>query len=301
MNCDLIFPGVVLALIGCIALYKAIHEWREAGRGSHLPMSSCGRVAPGLVQIAGRAVAAETMLVSEVLGVPCLLSRLKVERQFKTEKNNNVWREEYSAEQGVPFFVEDESGRVRVDPTNADLELVPDLEFSSVEPTKLSTQTMQHMQEKGMSAEQMHSRLEEISAREFEKKWSTDSPGFLTKLIWLFSGKRYTPRPLSPYLRDMYKEMAKEHAARSALRCKEENLVPGTQVYIVGPAFEAQDPSQGPVLIQRGSLSNPFLIGAGTRKEVRRRMRKDSLQKLGIGLVLAIAGFGMIYYCYRHG
>jgi len=94
------------------------------------PASKIRSAAIGLVEVSGLA-AGPYSIVAPISGVPCYYYRTMA-WQWKREGKNNQWVKVADESYHVPFFLEDNTGRVLVNPQGAEMEIHRDLqeEFS---------------------------------------------------------------------------------------------------------------------------------------------------------------------------
>jgi hypothetical protein len=88
----------------------------------NLPVSSIRGLAMGLVRVRGRATGVETLL-SPVTRQPCYYYSLRVAKWETDHKNRHYWRRWSRDSDQVKFYLEDETGKVLLNPREADLEL----------------------------------------------------------------------------------------------------------------------------------------------------------------------------------
>lgn len=114
---------------GVYSFFRGFRILRNKRIVENTPTSKCRSVAMGLCEVAGRAVGDKTVpgLVS---GIPSYCSKLQIERYQKSGKNSR-WVKVHQNQIGIPFQLEDETGRVKVDPTGAELDLTTDVEYSN--------------------------------------------------------------------------------------------------------------------------------------------------------------------------
>lgn len=99
--------------VGC--LWSGFYFLRLKRRIENTPTSKTRSLAMGLVEVQGRAVR-KYALVAPMTQMPCVYYRL---RKYRRDRNNR-WVLSSASDSGhVPFYVEDETGRVKVDPRRA--------------------------------------------------------------------------------------------------------------------------------------------------------------------------------------
>ncbi|MGE4543279.1 MAG: GIDE domain-containing protein [Pedobacter sp.] len=111
--------GVRTAILPMIlsgaCLWGGFHFLRLKRYIENTPTSKARSLAMGLVELQGRAVR-KYALVSPVGQLPCVFYRL---RKYRRDSKNN-WRLSHSTDSShVPFYLEDETGKVTIDPRGA--------------------------------------------------------------------------------------------------------------------------------------------------------------------------------------
>ncbi len=111
--------GVRTAILPMIlsgaCLWGGFHFLRLKRYIENTPTSKARSLAMGLVELQGRAVR-KYALVSPVSQLPCVYYRL---RKYRRDSKNN-WRLSHSTDSGhVPFYLEDDTGKVTIDPRGA--------------------------------------------------------------------------------------------------------------------------------------------------------------------------------------
>lgn len=96
---------------------RALSLWRD----DPVPAFDAAN-AGGTVELEGRAVPDESRLVAPFTELPCLACRYEVE-EYEASGQSSYWKTLHESVQHVPFRVEDDSGRMLVDPGGADLSL----------------------------------------------------------------------------------------------------------------------------------------------------------------------------------
>ncbi len=108
-------PGLLPAILAGACLWGGFHFLRLKRRMQNTPTSKTRSLAMGLVEVHGRA-RRKYALVSPMSQLPCAYYRL---RRYRRDRNNR-WRLSSSKDSGhVPFYLEDDTGRVLIDPQRA--------------------------------------------------------------------------------------------------------------------------------------------------------------------------------------
>jgi E3 Ubiquitin ligase len=109
---------VAVALAGGGLIYYGFVVLRERALILNIPSSKIRSVAMGLAEIKGTA-RQNLPLVSPLTGVACVYYRYLVEEERRSGKRT-TWVTIDSGESTQPFHLEDETGRILVDPENAE-------------------------------------------------------------------------------------------------------------------------------------------------------------------------------------
>lgn len=104
--------GTALFLVSAPLLWSGFYFIRLKRQIENTPTSKVRSVAMGMVEVKGRALR-KYALISPMSHIPCVFYRLTKYRR----ENNNQWQvTSISASDSVPFLLEDDTGRVEVDP-----------------------------------------------------------------------------------------------------------------------------------------------------------------------------------------
>ena len=125
-------PGglLIFCVVGfCAGLGLFIYGFRLLQRRRLIldtPFSKLRSASMGMVEISGQAVGPYTM-IAPITGRPCYYFRTLV-WEYKQHGKNKQWVKIVSDCMHLPFFIDDNTGRVLVDPRGADLDLHCDFE-----------------------------------------------------------------------------------------------------------------------------------------------------------------------------
>lgn len=109
---------------GLYAFAKGFREFRKSRVVADTPEIRIRSVPMGFVQIRGEARGEQTLL-SPVTRTPCHLFKLDIEEWHSESEGGGEWKRVATDLQCVKFDLQDASGNVLVDPTNAELYLPP--------------------------------------------------------------------------------------------------------------------------------------------------------------------------------
>jgi hypothetical protein len=108
-------PGLLPAALSVALLWGGFHFLRLKRRVENTPTSKTRSLAMGLVEIHGQA-RRKFALVSPMSQLPCVYYRL---RRYRKDRNNRWKLTSCKESDHVPFYLEDDTGRVVVDPLRA--------------------------------------------------------------------------------------------------------------------------------------------------------------------------------------
>ena len=112
----------VLGIVGCVLFAHGFVLWRRKRAIEDTPPSKIRSVALGAAELEGTARPKDP-LVAPVSGLPCAWYRYRIERETHSGNERN-WTTVASGDSADwPFYLEDETGRVRVDPKGATAEI----------------------------------------------------------------------------------------------------------------------------------------------------------------------------------
>ena len=100
--------------------FKIYREYRILADTPEIPIRS---IPMGLVQVHGKALG-DTMVTAPVSQTPCFFYKVDVEQYHVDSKGRGGWRNYATDLNGARFYVEDATGKVVVDPHNAEYDLL---------------------------------------------------------------------------------------------------------------------------------------------------------------------------------
>jgi len=116
--------GTALGICGVLAVIDGYNKFRRAYRLTTLPRSGVAAltgVEPGrVVQVSGTVEATGSLVTAPYSGTDCALCKTTV--QYHSAHNSPAWRTVDAAVRGDAFALTDDTGRVTVDASDADIE-----------------------------------------------------------------------------------------------------------------------------------------------------------------------------------
>jgi E3 Ubiquitin ligase len=128
---DGIFLAAIGALVGVYVFYRGFHLLQRKRLILNTPASKIRSAAMGLVEINGLAAGPYTM-VAPITGVPCYYFHTTA-WQWQQRGKNSQWVKVADERLHLPFYLDDNTGRVLVDPQGAEMDIHRDFhdEFST--------------------------------------------------------------------------------------------------------------------------------------------------------------------------
>ena len=102
--------------------FKGFWIYRKSRFIADVPVVPIRGIAMGLVQVHGNAVGAKTLL-SPVSRLPCFFYKVNIERWSPGGRGSGSWTRYLTDSAWVRFYLQDETGKVLVDPRGADCDL----------------------------------------------------------------------------------------------------------------------------------------------------------------------------------
>jgi len=106
---------------GLLFFFRGLRFYRETLLVADTPAIPIRSVAMGLVQVHGVAKG-DGAFPSPVSGLPCYAFKVRIER-WRQNSNRGGWSHYRTDVNGTRFYLEDDTGRVQVDPRGSDLDL----------------------------------------------------------------------------------------------------------------------------------------------------------------------------------
>lgn len=113
---------VVAALAVLVAGGFAIAMWRRKWLMADLPTSDAAHVFVGMNEVVGRAQPVDQPIVAPYSASECVWYRSILEKEEKNSNNNSSWKTVSDEKSEVPFYVEDDTGKVLIRPKGASVD-----------------------------------------------------------------------------------------------------------------------------------------------------------------------------------
>lgn len=125
------FLGLLFIIIGFVLFFVGMYFQKRRRLIADTPTSKIRSLAMGLVEIFGQVIPRENeVFKSPFTDNDCVYYRYTIE-EYKSSGKNSHWVTIKKEEQRTLFYLKDETGRVLVDPTGAQIDAKKDFEFQS--------------------------------------------------------------------------------------------------------------------------------------------------------------------------
>jgi len=125
---------IALVAVGLILFIFGFFKYREYRVLADTPQIPIRSVSMGLSHVAGTTTGGQP-LTSPLTQVPCYYYEVKVEKKVKKD-NQETWQESHKERAEVPFYVQDETGYILVNPEKAEYNL-PQAFYGELRPPAL--------------------------------------------------------------------------------------------------------------------------------------------------------------------
>lgn len=119
---DLFFYSIMGEVAGIYFFFKGFKVLKEKRIIQNIPTSTIRAIPVGEVEIKGKAKS-KYKLSTPISKVPCIFFRY-IEEEFRRVGKNYKWVKILDIKSDFPFYIEDDTGTVKIDPKGADLKLV---------------------------------------------------------------------------------------------------------------------------------------------------------------------------------
>lgn len=117
---------ILIAFVGGVVLFVyGFREYRRRSLVANTPTSKVRSLAVGVVEVEGDAKAVEEALKAPLSGNDCVLYEYEIE-EYRSSGDDSDWVTIDSGKKEQPFYIDDGTGEVVVDPSGADLRLPRD-------------------------------------------------------------------------------------------------------------------------------------------------------------------------------
>jgi hypothetical protein len=110
-------------IVGIYFFLKGFGEWSEYNTISNTPTSKVEGIAAGFVEIYGEALAKGNYLISPFCGEECVFYKYTVE-EYRSHGKSSSWDIIRMGQSDSPFLVQDETGKIEINPKGAEFEVV---------------------------------------------------------------------------------------------------------------------------------------------------------------------------------
>ena len=114
--------------VGVYYFIKGFYKWSQYNTIVNTPTSKIEAIAAGFVEVYGEALAKGEYLISPFCGEECVFYKYTVE-EYRRHGKHSSWDVIRKGQSKAPFLMQDETGKIEVDPRDAEFEVVDKREF----------------------------------------------------------------------------------------------------------------------------------------------------------------------------
>jgi hypothetical protein len=271
MDIRAVLLAVVTFFAGFFVFFRGFWIFREYRLVEDTPETSIRSLSMGLVEIHGQAKG-DSMLMSPVTCTPCYLYKVEVDRSHRNEKGDKTESHFFTDLNQVSFYLEDDSGKVLVDPCDAELDLA----------------------RQGMRLFIGEVRFDPAAAKLPAGRMDPE---------------RANRRPREDELRTYVSQVASQRNVISAsthlddfddYTLEEYCIVPGVPYDITGTCVENPKPADehDRNMIVKGQNERTFLISSKTKKDIQTMLRRRAVKYIAIGATLSVASLAFLIWMF---
>ncbi len=290
---SIIYPTIGFG-VGIYLFFKGFKEFRKYRVMADTPVIPIRSMAMGLVEIYGMA-RGETLVSSPVSHTSCYWYRVEIEKRKKDSKGRESWSHFATDINGVPFYLEDATAKVRVNPQKAELDLW--------EQCKVERYGDTYIERAGAGTAVPHF----VSAT---------PPEAAAQEATSDSSRVLTPGRAREEMENLRRQMRLERRAQQAaskstfsflrmfttggtsgrFRLTEYCVIPGQKYHISGTCAENPTPrdEDDRNIIQKGENEPTFHISWRTEAEVEKYLRRRSFKFIFGGAALSVVCLGIL-------
>ena len=275
--------GVLLFIVG----FMKYREYRVFADTPQIPIRS---VSMGLSHVAGTSTGGEP-LTSPLTQVPCYYYEVRVEKQVKKD-DRETWEETHKERAEVPFYLQDETGKILVNPARAEYNLPRAFWGELRPPALLSFGNAPRKVDPSLGVpaptdEHLRAYLNgQFSGARAALK-ASNIPGAKVMDKGLAIAEKMQMLGVSIGAGGISMDFG-NHTYRFTETC----LVAGRTTNVLGSCTENPNPADESDrnLIKRGENEKTFLISTKSEKQLERSLRLQAVVLILIGAVLILGG-----------
>ncbi len=254
--------AIVFAVVGVAVLYLGFNSLHKYRMVRDIPTSRIRALAMGLVEVNGKAVA-EEFLKAPFSGTDCVYYKYVTQKyeSSQTGSKKGGMKTLAQGDKAIPFFVEDDTGKVKVDPAEAQFDI---------------TRVRKVFHQKPGDVASLSERIAKL--KELKAQGKSKDPGIPLDI----------PRNLTPI----------EPGAplpRSGRIFSEFLVLPDDELYIMGSAAGSTDAPDN-IVIKKGRNDPVFMISNNDEKKYVRRLRSGAISGFAAGALCFTIGVVLLLY-----
>lgn len=253
--------------LGVLALYGAVHKYRQTMLVRDTPTSKIRSLAMGPVEIKGTAQKHEEILTSPFSDEECVAYTYSINKYTQDSDGNSDWNTAEAGKKAVPFLIDDGTGRVLVEPEGAEMEMTENNMYELKEGEENPTEVQSFLDQRT----ELFENHEDLG---------------ITGMAELVTST----------------DVRLGDADDSGRRRYAETYIPvGDEVYVYGRAEErvgnAAPENERNIVVTKGDVPL-FKISNSSEEDVMGQSRKMVISGAVFGFLFSVAGFAALLYLY---
>ncbi|MGD1105153.1 MAG: GIDE domain-containing protein [Terriglobia bacterium] len=281
---------VALVLFGVLLFFVGFWKYREYRVLADTPQIPVRSVPMGLVHVAGTSTGGQP-LTSPLTQVPCYYYEVKVEKKVKKD-NQEKWETTHTERAEIPFYLEDETGKILVNPQKAEYNLPRAFWGELRPPALLSFGNAPRSIDPSLGVpaptdEHLRAYLNGQFSQARAALQGSNIPGAKIMDKGLAIAEKMQMLGVSIGADGISMDFG-NHAYRFTETC----LVAGRPTNVLGTCTENPNPADEDDrnLIKRGENEKTFLITTKSEKQIERSLRLQAIVLILIGAALMVGG-----------
>ncbi|MGD0009679.1 MAG: GIDE domain-containing protein [Terriglobia bacterium] len=282
--------ALFIVLLGIILFIVGFRTYREYRILEDTPLIPVRSVPMGLVHVSGKCTG-DNLLTSPVTKVPCYYYKAELEVEVQKGKSRG-WEGVGADVAEVPFYLDDASGKILVNPTSAEYDVLRSFQGELRTETLLSSGSVRCQVDESLSVP--------VPTEEYLRAYMNGPfrQASAARLGQMRAALKSSHTPGGQVL-DVYLSQGESRLAagfsRGAYRLTEHCLVAGRVCNVLGTCTENPAPADehDRNLIKRGNNEKTFLITTKTERQIEKSLRRRALFLVVLGAALIVGGFAL--------
>jgi hypothetical protein len=275
----------VFVLVGLVVFILGFRTYREYRILEDTPLAPIRSIPMGLVHIFGKTVG-ENRLSSPLTHTPCYYYKVHVEKWVKKDKNREGWETVRTDSEKNPFYMDDATGKVQVDPNHAEFDVPKTFQAEIGSWPRKKPFVDPTLGVAGPGEDELRAYLSTPSGAIAQALASLPVPG--AKALGKVLEVEQTLESLGVAV--SAGGISLGGAGGQRFRFTEHCLIAERECNIIGTCVENADPKDehDRNLIKKGQNEPTFLISSRSEKELEKSVRRKAFLMIFVGALMMI-------------